>query len=370
MIQSEELHQIAGAAAGLDVAKLEEPPEVAELTTVHWDARTIGLFRVSGDLRLPHRPGGASWSVVAKVIDHSIKGPEGWVAPDQEVLSYTLGGFYDDKVGLRPAKCFRITRLEPNVTILWLEDLTRAAGPPFNVEQLASMARHLGQWNGLHAKVPRPLPFELPNNAHARRWKQSGLEKFLARFETLDDHPYTRAAYGTLPRCIAGELHEAGSALHAMVTRHDRSLAFGDCNVGNLFHTTTATVAVDWASLTWDPIGVDAGCMIGSAMTFGAKASDIVADEQRLFEEYLAGISDIGLRYDRDRIRAAYLCLLAVYLFYSAVMPALLQVPGEFFTRDFYERRYQTKWEEIPQVVRGVVHSIPAYVNEMRQLSG
>jgi hypothetical protein len=216
----------------------------------------------------------------------------------------------------------------------------------------------------------RPLPFELPTNGHARRWKQSGFERFLARFEALHDHPYTQTTFDQLPRSIARDLHESGTALHGKVSTQKRSLAFGDCNVGNLFPTPTETVAVDWASLTLDPVGVDAGCMIGSAMTFGTRGSDIVGEEQHLFESYLRGLGDAGFEYERNGVRRAYLALLAVYLFYSAMMPALLQVPGEFFTREFYEGRYGVAWERIPGVVRGVVQAIPRYVDEMRQLSG
>ena len=364
-----ELERVAAASLGLPSAVVDKKPTCQELSTVHYDPRTIGIFRVTGTLREPSGREGAEWSAVAKVIDQSIKGPEGWVSPDQEVLSYTQGGFSDDGLNFRSAHCLHVSQREPLLTILWLEDLTSVAKPPFDVSQLSIMARHLGEWNGFHARHRRPFPFELRANAHAKRWRQSGFKKYLERFGALHDSPYARAAFGGLPRAVAYDLHEAGSALNAKVTTLDRSLAFGDCNVGNLFHTASHTVAVDWASLAQDPIGVDAGCMIGSAITFGARGSEIVAEEQQLFASYLHGIESSGMVYQPTQVRAAYLCLFAVYLFYSAMMPVLLQVPGEFFSREFYERRYRTKWEDIPRVVHGVVQALPRYVEEMRQLA-
>lgn len=341
--------------------------EVTELSVVHYDPRTLGILRVSGTAR--SAVGGARpWSAVAKVIDQALDGPD-WVSSEQELLAYTHGRFAEDDLSFRPARYLHLSRHEPSVVILWLEDLTGAGKPPFDIPQLTTMSRHLGEWNGFHARRKRALPFQLPSKRHAVRWRRSNFDAFLARFETLGDSAYMRSVYGSVPTHKAAELYHVGGQLQERAMALDGELAFGDCNVGNLFLMGDKTVAVDWASLTLDPVGVDAGCMIGSSITFGQMGAEVIAGEEELFAAYLAGLDGAGFVYDRDQVRTAYLCLFAVYLFYSAMMPVLLQVPGEFFKREFYERRYGRKWEDIPLVVHDVVQALPRYVAEMQQLN-
>jgi hypothetical protein len=81
------------------------------------------------------------------------------VDPRNEVLVYERGLFAGYRGGMRPARCHHISRPSETLTILWLEDLTGAEGPPFAVSQLREMARQLGTWNSLTAADPPHLDF-------------------------------------------------------------------------------------------------------------------------------------------------------------------------------------------------------------------
>ena len=144
------------------------------------------------------------------------------------------------------------------------------------------------------------------------------------------------------------------------------AVAFGDLAAGNVFLKGDEAVAVDWASLTVDPVGVDGGCLAGSPLTWAGGAT-IAAAETELFEAYLEGLREAGWAGNRDDVRRAFLCLYGIYQLYCGLMPVFC---GKLqpFPREFIEGRFRTSLETVPEVVAGVIRRFPATINELNHL--
>ncbi len=94
---------------------------------------------------------------------------------------------------------------------------------------------------------------------------------------------------------------------------------------------------MDWASFTLDPLGVDAGSMIGSAITWGRRAMDVARNEGTLFEGYLDGLRAAGRRGERDTVRRGYL------LHYGSARARHRQLPA--FLKKFNRARVELRAE-------------------------
>lgn len=96
------------------------------------------------------------------------------------------------------------------------------------------------------------------------------------------------------------------------------SLSHCDCHPKNLFPELrsgkhVATVAFDWASVGFAPLGRDAGPLLGSGLVWTEISPDRASRlERRVFDSYVAGLDDAGWRGDREAVRLAYLSGLAV----------------------------------------------------------
>ncbi len=356
--------QLFDAPAG----QLSSSPKFDVLDVTHNDRRTVGIIRVSGMFQREAGISAEPWSVIAKLVDFTAdSGAHAyWTDPRIEALVYEQGCFADDALPFRPARSYGVTRKEDGTAILWVEDLSGAKSPPFEEAELEEMAFHLGQWNGRHSVHPRPLPFAIPTDSCRARWRGAGFEKRLVELQALEPSEYVGFGYGDVPLKMAAEFYQLISLLHEKIAVSPHSLAFGDCQVGNLFFASDETVAVDWASLTSDPTGVDGGCLIGSALTWGRNGALVAQNERQLFESYAAGMRSEGWRGSLEDLRAAYLTHFCFYHFYVALGPVVMATPGQFFKREFLEKRYQAGWEELPRINRDVILQIPVLVDQLR----
>lgn len=165
----------------------------------------------------------------------------------------------------------------------------------------------LGAWNAHHANTPPRLSFEPRTNSFALRWDRTPAWQQLSRLRDLRDHRYFHDAYKDVSLDAGEEFLKLIEKLNRTVASLPPYLCFGDCNVGNLFSGESETVAVDWASIANDPIGVDAGCMIGSAICWGRDGAAIASEERSLFETYLRAVTGSGNATDPASVRRAYL---------------------------------------------------------------
>jgi hypothetical protein len=112
---------------------------------------------------------------------------------------------------------------------------------------------------------------------------------------------------------------------------------------------------------------VDGGCLAGSPLTW-AGCNAIDEAETELFEAYLAGLRTGGWHGEGNDVRRAYLCLRGIYQLYCGLMPVFTGNPGKPFSRAFLEARWKTTFEDLPNVVAGIIQRFPATTAEIQRL--
>jgi hypothetical protein len=203
-------------------------------------------------------------------------------------------------------------------------------------------------------------------DALAARFSATSFGERVNEFPDFADAPGWRAAFGDLPSSIVPELYDLLGRLIARTASFPHALAFGDLAAGNVFLKGDEAVAVDWASLTVDPIGVDGGCLAGSPLTWAGGAA-IAAAETELFDAYFEGLQEAGWIGNRDDVRCGFLCLYGLYQLTCGLMPVYC---GKLhpYPREYIEARFKTRIETLPEVLTGVFQRFPASIDEMRRL--
>lgn len=357
-----ELSRVAAGALGVADATIDAPPDLTEITTPHAEDRTIGIVKVSGTAA------GRAWTSVAKLVDLGVPAPArlmGVTAPENEELVYEEGYFVGEGLPLRPAHCYFVSRPTPLLKVIWLEDLTEAKGPPFSLDEIAQIARHFGEWNGRQAAQPPTLNFPVGRDCYVMRFRGWDHATFLKRLRELETHPAVRAMYRHHSLDMAATFVGLMERLLERSATQPHSLAFGDCSAGNLFCLPGETVAIDWASLTDDPLGVDGGCSVGSCTTWGTGYAEVVTHERELFEHYLAGLRSSGWRFDTRDVRRAAFGHLGHYLTNLLTMPVIV---ADGMHRTFLEKRFGMPLEAMPERGVAAIDAMPSYIDELREL--
>lgn len=357
------LRRVAAGALGLPAAALDGGPSFAEIRRPHAEERTIAIVRVTG------RAAGHAWSSVIKVLDLSIPAPEhvaGLTRPEYEELVYERGYFQTDGLKFRPARCHAVTRPEGEIKLLWLEDLTEARSAPFTLDEVARMARDLGEWNGYHLTDAPDFGFPIGRDGYRARvsgWNHAARLQELAENA---DHAFVRAAYPGGSIDPARRLLAVLERLVERVAAMPHALAFGDCAVGNVFWRPTETVAIDWASLTVDPVGVDGGCLVGSCLSWGPDFMKAVRAERDLSESYVAGLRAGGWSGEASDLRRAALAQIGGYLMVTAILPGMIITQPKWI--GFVESRFGLPKEEVCERLADLIGALPGYADEMDTL--
>jgi hypothetical protein len=358
-----EMALVAARVLGVDEARLLTV-EFTEIKTTHSDARTIGIVRVSGIAAASGSDD--TWSCVAKLIDLSVPNTLGTpVDPRTEVLVYERAYFTRDRVPLRPARCHHISRPNETLTILWLEDLTGAEGPPFDVAQLTEMAHHLGLWNAHTAASPPILDFPVGSDFQVKCAEGFEFGARVADLLTLRGEPVVKAMFRRQPIEVVSEFVSIYLRLVERSKTLPHSLALADCPISNFFHLPGETIAVDWAGLGHEPVGADGGRFIGSALSWGRKFAEIAQSERALFESYLEGLRQGGSIEDHTVVRAGYLSELGFYLASMTTLPTMLARPKAGLSVEYFEKRLSMPIGEFGVVAADLVDLIPSYIDEM-----
>lgn len=365
-VTDETLTAIARGVLNDHSATLFGQPKFEEITTPHADLRTIGIYKAIGEAISQGEQ--SSWSSVVKVIDVSVE-PRvavSWVHPEQEEIIYENKLFVNEEIGFRPARCYGVDRPSDTVKLIWLEDLSDATQPPFSINQLSVISKHLGEFNGSQVANAEDLPFVPPTDSYVTRW--NGID-YAPRMEVLGQigsDPETKLTYRNVPISAGLELYSLLTKVQKKAATLPHSISFGDSQPGNLFLTETETVAIDWASVTNDPTGVDAGVLIGSSMMWGQHAARVISAEEQLYEHYLDGL--LGQwSGNPDHIRLAFFSQFGVYLMIAAAMPASRKT-GFYKDTKMLTKRFEADWDEIPELLAPVVAQVPRYVEELSRL--
>lgn len=364
--------QIAKVAAGaLGVDRVHDPGTLtlSEISKPHADERTIGIVRVTGMAKVD--PGGPprSWSSVTKIIDVSVVGfNNSFTSPEAEEAVYERKLFADTELSFRPARCYHISHPDAVVKVLWLEDLSRAKGAPFEPGDLAQVLHHLGEWNAVVARDPPALGFSIPRDFPKFRWDRWNYPDRNAALRQLADDPMVRQLYARQPLDVATAFISAMGELTGRSVGYPHALSFSDAPIGNFFVLPGETVAVDWSGLRMDPLGGDGGCVVGSAITWGRMFAEIAAREGELFDSYLNGLADGGLATDRRAIRRGYLAHMGFYLGCVAIFPTMAAGPLALFSPSYFEQRFDMPLDEFCRAASTVIDRLPGYTQEALDL--
>ena len=348
-------------------ATLVGEPVFTEIATSHNDQRTIGIVRISGEVAC--ETGTESWSVVAKIIDPTQKDNDDrdFTGLEIEQKVYEQGLFSSDGVPLRPAKCYLTQLIEDRFRILWLEDLTGAPQPPWTTEQFTTAANHLGQFDGYQITHPTPLPFEIPNDWYLYRAKDRDFDAQIASLLNERDSELSRAAYRDVPLESAAELNDVLDPILNAGQLVSHGLAFGDSHSRNMFPLGSSTIGIDWARMSNEPVGGDAGVLLGSAMSFTVQEAQIVVRNERdIYESYVSGLKTSGWNGSESHVRIGFFCQFLRYLRSVSVIPVSLRSYQD--RREWIEGRFGVPFDDVPEHLAPVIELIPGYVKESKKL--
>ena len=368
-VSRETFETIARRVLGDPTATIAGAPTFEEITTSHNDQRTIGIVKVEG--RAATNSGGRDWSTVVKAIDPSLASGDAarWSFVENEQKVYELGLFAEDGLPLRPAKCHLVQTTEEGIVLLWIEDLSFAPQPPWTLEHFISAANHLGHFNGYHAARSTVLPFDIGRDAYHFRWvdqpRRENSEELIENRESKS----VRDAYGSTPVESYMEFVNLYEQALEKAKAMPHGLTFGDSHARNMFPIDAETVGIDWANMAFDPIGVDVGVLIGSALTYGVDEAETVSPNERIiFDSYMSGLRSAGWDGEVDHVRLGFFLQFGGYLSTLSSLPARIDELGD--RRAWLEHRQGAPIEELPAQIAPTVALIPKYTDELKQLLG
>ncbi len=276
---------------------------------------TVGLYRVTGEAESPGTR--RQWSAVLKVLDERAGGTgAGFVSPKTEIAAYRSGIFEKPAgaEGFRAATCYAIHAKADGSHWLWLEDISDAPVPPWSDDQYISSARHIGQFSGIWTR--RPLPIE--------PWL--GRDKFEASILGETESVLALRQNSIVARAIPADLVERAAIvrpdlqfLASTLRRLPSTVCHSDCHPKNLLlvmkgSSHAATVAIDWASASLGPVGIDSGGLIGSGLVWTEMGAERARRlEKPVFDSYMAGLTDAGWRGDPRHARLGFLAFMTRY---------------------------------------------------------
>ena len=135
-VSNDTLTLVAREVIDDDSVTLTGDPVFAEITSSHNDQRTIGIVKVSGAAVSVRHGSQHNWSSVVKFIDPNVDQP-GYGILDIERKIYEQGLFSDPNIPFRAARFYKSNEDENGILSLWLEDLTSAPQPPWDLDQFS-----------------------------------------------------------------------------------------------------------------------------------------------------------------------------------------------------------------------------------------
>ncbi len=352
-------------------AKLAGSQTFSEITTPHNDARTLGIVKVSGSANTP-KSGARNWSSVVKVIDLTVPANDAaqWAFPENEPKVYELGLFADDGLPFRPAKCYLTQSTGEGLEILWIEDLSSASQPPWNLYQFIKTAGHLGKFDGYHAVHSTVVPIKVAQDAFHLRWAKPDRASNFAKLLNIKDETATKRIYQNVPVESAIKLAVIYDRALETAKKIPHSLAFGDSHARNMFPVDSETVGIDWATLSNDPIGCDIGVLLGSPVSFTAIESNLIVNHERtIYDSYVAGLESEGWNGNNDHVRLGFFCQFGGYFTAIGASPTIFEaVANDEKLRAHYEKRFSAKFDDIPDQLAEVTALYPHYTEELEKL--
>ncbi len=277
---------------------------------------TLGIFQMTGEANTDGGP--CPWSVVAKVMELGAKSEMfAHTTPDQEVQAYEHGLLAAISAAIpfdrsfRAAKHYGISEVAGLGTILWVEDLSAAPPPPWDDATYVEVGRHIGHFNA---------NWEL-NKPERQKWFlddgfTSRIEPQLNNYGSIGDFTYDALVERAAPPDVVrnmSRLAETMPLVLEVLNAGPRPLSHVDTQPRNLFPMPLErcgfeTVAIDWASIGYAPLGTDAAQLVGSSLTWceiGVERG--VRLLERALDGYLTGLEEMSWSGNADLVRLAFM---------------------------------------------------------------
>lgn len=292
---------------------------------------TLGFLRVSATVQA--HDADSTWSSVVKVIDGAADEEWGdFATPTREIEAYRSGFLADLTTGLQAAPCYRMDDRPDGTVLLWLKDMSGLDSPPWSVDQFVTTARHIGQFNGSWPE--RRIPeFAWIGKYETSDRRRLGIKFTPATRSRLEKTKQTREVTNAFSGVGFSRVVQLLDDLRQLVAATDglpRTLAHGDCHARNLFPdhssaTNQVTYGIDWATIFEAPIGIDAGALFGSSLSWGMDEFETAfSSDQEIFGAYIEGLEDSEVELNRDAVRVTYVSAMAGYAIQIAGLPTLI----------------------------------------------
>ena len=116
-----------------------------------------------------------------------------------------------------------------------------------------------------------------------------------------------------------------------------------------------------------EPIGSDAGVLLGSPLSYGIQeASLVIQDERAMYDSYFTVLRSRGWDGNDDELRLGFFCQFTYYISSLGGIPVTI---SKFPDRiEWIEKRIGLPYDDIPANLAPVLAAIPKYAEELKQL--
>ncbi len=269
-----------------------------------------GVYRITGHCRAGTEL--TLWSLILKVIGTTPQAPSPANAAywRRELLVYQSALRDCLPSGLRMPRCFASTENETTAW-MWLEDLGEMRANHWSLEQYASVAYLLGQFNGTFLVRQTVPQWEWLSHQGLRAWVEAAVPD-AARLPTLHDNSLIQRWFPADDFDRIVRLWEQRDTLLQVVERLPHTLCHLDANRRNLVrrvdHTgAVTTTLIDWATCGIAALGEELAWLVwASYFLFEVDPAEVEQLEAATFNHYLAGLRDIGWQGDESEVRIGY----------------------------------------------------------------
>lgn len=270
------------------------------------------------------------WSLVLKVIcpEPAFTAPQDYRYWKREALAYQSRMLVDLSGAVVAPRCYDICTQPDGSYWLFLEDIHGEGDSCWSLEQYASTARCLGEFNGAFL-AGTPLP---EATWVARDWLRNYLEHAAPAVDFIrknPHHPLIRSIFpgNTLAQILA--FWDLYPRLLQKLDRLPQTFCHQDAFDRNLFLRRGQAVAIDWGYTGIAPVGSELAPLIAAAIGMdGFPASRARELDRTCFLAYLEGLRQAGYQPDVRQVRLGFMLTLGLrYLLGNAVgetIPSLL----------------------------------------------
>jgi len=218
-----------------------------------------------------------------------------------EIETYQSDLFARREGPFRGARCFLVDQREDGVYWLWIEDLSDYSGAGWSADQYLGAARGIGQFRGSWLReetgdIGRLLRNGVLNNLSTQPVLVDMQNALLQESQS----EYVREGLPGPLYDTALELRASIPSLVHAALKLPVTLAHNDCHIRNLFTSSVEApepeiVAIDFAQVGVEHLGVDAGGLFGSGFMWTDQEAIALMDmADGFYSAWLDGLRSTG----------------------------------------------------------------------------